>query len=439
MALSELSEAVFRRGVGISRRYALGTARYHELCALYENEASEKDVQLAAEAHYLGERLSDRAFQNLPKLFRDAAVQWPSLDALQQQSILEMLVNRLRTAHWRKRRAVPQSSGDDPARALPRETGSWQRGKIQPNCLGLAQMLVGFARATGAEHFLLTPIVRSDHAAEDFLMRNTKQMLDLMSDYQGNASVRRLTRTLTMQYRRSLTALDMMQRDGRAHHALVIRRRDGEWWIVDPYMYQLNRFEEGDMPGVGETIIVCQQRAEMLPTFGRAVKECLQGIYNPDRQYRSSMLRKMLDFGDCQTKQQRRSKYVKTLVLLGGLMAIIAEDCLYESPPSFEVSPASLSIGLFTLNHCADMTTDVYGELSDVIFLQHLVRDACARVQTEGVGGTVRMLAILPALNVPSYGVLPELRPYTTKKGKKDDGRELASSSTGGGSPELPW
>ena len=255
MALESLLETAFSRGCGISRRHALRTARYKEIV---DEGRRIPNTTLAetSEMIYLGERLADRAFRNLPYSIRSRAVQWQAMSDLERRELLDWLMTKLSSSRWRRRDGRNASSKPIQS-ALPHETGSWYRGSYMPNCLGMSQMLIGFARATGARHLMIDTIVQRDAYLEQQLFQTSDRMIKLLEPVQDDHGLRRVSRRLESIRERSLKTLDWATRNKQAHHALAIMVGE-QWMVVDPYMqriYPLTALGQKRLQGIDTTIL----------------------------------------------------------------------------------------------------------------------------------------------------------------------------------------
>lgn len=245
MFLDDLLETAFRRGTGVSRRYAQRTTRVREIAEGIEvkssNFASSGEM---AEMMYLGERLADAAFRNLPKNLRQAAADWGAQTPEQQIETLKLLTRHLSSKRWRgmsRKNAQTDAKYGAPESVLPRQYGSWTRGPVQPNCLGMTQMLIGFARTAGAPHLMMNVIVRSDEAREAFVYRQLDEISTLLSTYADQPVARALYRSSQTLAHAAARQLAYVYRTQQAHHALVIQVSDSEWGLVDPYMHKVFR------------------------------------------------------------------------------------------------------------------------------------------------------------------------------------------------------
>lgn len=235
MSLDELLETAYRRGTGVSRRYAASSARVRELAKGKEL----KGVALEkVHIQYLGERLSSAAFKQLPKRFRAIAEQWSQLSTGQQFDGLQEMTNSLKSRAWLRRRnlAFDRKRYGSPESVLPLQYGSWTHGSTLPNCLGMAQMLMGFAQKTGAAYLLVTAVTRGDEWREMFLNARNREIANILSRHIDKPLAQWLFRFTERFHRNSLRILQGQDELATAHHALLIRLRSNEWYMVDPYM-----------------------------------------------------------------------------------------------------------------------------------------------------------------------------------------------------------
>lgn len=233
MALESLLEDAFARGCGISRAHALRTPRYRELLAEATRVPNTTQSE-TAEMIYLGERLADRAYANLPHSIRKRAGQWSTMTSTERHQTLDLIMKKLTSREWARIRRQPLDPVKNVSEVLPAEYGSWSRGKVQPNCLGMSQMLLGFARATGADHLMVDTITQHDLFSEELFEQTTRKMIGLLRPHNADPGIARLISKLEVYRERSLQTLAQLT-DLQAHHALLIRVGD-EWVLVDPYL-----------------------------------------------------------------------------------------------------------------------------------------------------------------------------------------------------------
>lgn len=232
ITLDGLCSLAFEQGCGTSRTAALGSPRYNELKkAPFKMRYAGK--RRTAELMLLGEHLADRAFENLPEALQHAAYGWKKMTWRQQQICAKQLLAVLSPAVWRESRGRETSEVAIES-VLPQQCGSWQDGPHRPNCLGVAQMLVGFARRSGASHYLASTIEMADGQIQsmgyelyDTVQRVLERAVFLPAVKKRQAMYRR-------DQARMLKSLARFQQSN-AHHALVIMSRKG-WLLIDPYM-----------------------------------------------------------------------------------------------------------------------------------------------------------------------------------------------------------
>lgn len=119
----------------------------------------------------LGSLLIDAAADCLPNETDAWAREWPATDADGRTAICSKLYEVLQS-DWQAGFTRDEESFekhayswlrdrlyDTPDRVLPRRFGKWKtEGSVDPNCVGKAQMLLGFARRAGARAYCVTPI-----------------------------------------------------------------------------------------------------------------------------------------------------------------------------------------------------------------------------------------------------------------------------------------
>ena len=234
MTLQRLLAASFLMGCGVSMERALLTPRYQELHIKHLSEKYGNTTEFA-QIELLGEMLADRAAKNLPIKVRNVMPKWQEgIEA--QHVVLDTLMHCMTSTVWRgygNRKQQRKRYGTLSA-VFPAATKSWERGPVQPNCLGVAQMLVGFARSVGARHYLVTILkndaMRIDEEALLAIAAAEKRLYSL----KDVPEVKRLLRDLHKERIKVLEHMDKLQRE-MAHHALLIQLADESWRIVDPY------------------------------------------------------------------------------------------------------------------------------------------------------------------------------------------------------------
>jgi hypothetical protein len=248
MALDSLITDAFQRGCGISRSSALKSARYQELVASTPRVPNTTQSE-TAEMMYLGERLADRAFQHLPYAIRKRAEAWQAATEVEQHATLNLLMTRLTNTEWLRIHGRQRRSSHEISEVLPAERGSWARGRVQPNCLGMTQMLIGFARATGAKHLMVDIVTQFDLFNEQQAEQACRSMLELLAPHRDNPSIARISAKIEKYRLANLSALAHMEEIQQAHHALLIKV--GSFWVlVDPYLgrkYQIDVLSKGNL------------------------------------------------------------------------------------------------------------------------------------------------------------------------------------------------
>jgi hypothetical protein len=238
MSLDDHMQTAFHRGTGVSREYALRSKRVREL-----TQETVRNPQITptdfAEMTYLGERLADAAFKAIPRYYRREALKWADMEQYDHKILLTMLSYELNSAEWKRRARrldahLPYSSFES---VLPGVYRSWRRGPVQPNCLGVTQMLIGFARKTGAKHLMVNVLERVDERKLVEIHKSLTLIKDeLFAGHQHIPAVRRLGRSIARYDREVLDTLGRIYDKHGAHHALLIQTRDGSWQLLDPYL-----------------------------------------------------------------------------------------------------------------------------------------------------------------------------------------------------------
>ena len=242
MLFDELAAEAFARGCGVTLASACRSSAFQ---ALYD-QAAALDLPYprhSALAEYLGGRLADRAFCNLPPPLRQEADAWQSLDVSGQMAVLERICTELRSDRWyalgSSRLQVAQVYNSTAENVLPHAYKSWRRGRVVPNCLGIAQMLVGFARAARVPHYLINVVL----TAEQYLLQCEAKALSMALEIVERLTFRspamhEAVTSLRKGYEQALSLLDA-RFNTQAHHTLLIQLNDGQWWVVDPYLNAL--------------------------------------------------------------------------------------------------------------------------------------------------------------------------------------------------------
>jgi len=231
MGLESLQEIAFMQGCGILRSAALKKPRFQELVVQAPRIPFVQRREVA-EMLFLGEQLADNGFARLPYRLRKHAWQWQDYTHEEKiralKDFVTIISKRVSTEQDRKQ---PQHVLE----VLPQERGSWGRGKMRPNCLGVAQMLIGFARATGSEHFLVDTLYRRDQFMAYQTRRIIDRLLQRLESYKDEPTPRNICRKLRSYRRDNLKAIEDLESRHQAHHALAIKV-DDKWILLDPYM-----------------------------------------------------------------------------------------------------------------------------------------------------------------------------------------------------------
>lgn len=242
MTLQRLLAASFNNGCGVSMERALLAPRYQELVSEHagdKNGATEEFAQV----ELLGEMLADRAAKNLPIRVRNIMHRWGEGPDAQRQ-VLDVIMRTMSSAQWKKygdRRNTRRRYGTQKS-VLPAIVKSWERGPVRPNCLGIAQMLVGFARSVGARHYLVTTLKTEPMQADEMMLQVLDAIDERLSKLKNVPEVQRLRADMQKERVATLCHIDKLQRE-QAHHALLIQLSDGSWYVVDPYFSILQKLE----------------------------------------------------------------------------------------------------------------------------------------------------------------------------------------------------
>lgn len=235
MNIDDVIAQTFLEGVGISIQKARRSTRYQQLVRDFPH-IPYLTAEQAADMALLGERLAVRAFSNLPARFRRVAANWQNLDEARQEKVLLDLYDTLGPKS-RARRERGQEEGDtkSPASYLPHQCGSWSRGKILPNCLGLAQLLIGFGYVTGVPILLSTALKGHDFATLQAQYYYLSELTSLIAPHSRRSKgLAKLYDELRESQYDALQRLASPKRPVQAHHALALRTKS-KWWMIDPY------------------------------------------------------------------------------------------------------------------------------------------------------------------------------------------------------------
>ena len=373
--LDELLEIAYRRGLGVSRKHV---PAIRQLWSRSNDSARTRnsDYQLITKAEtyqrefgYLGARLAQRAFQNLPKKYRDAAKNWQFMDAESQAQLLKGMLTDFSGDQWYAQlqtRQLPESS----ASPFPHETKSWTRGPIPLSCLGLAEMLVGFARAAGADHWLVTPAkTLSEEIFQDRIQGVTyiEQFLEGAPPAGALKAVRRRINKLRTE------AMDLLKivQDAPWHHALLIRDSDERIHYVDPYLDGYEVFG----PRVIKSYRSCKRPTAPTPReiFGPASYEILR---QKSRRFPCFSRSESLDdtpLGQClelawscismtptvNKERVRHNLYrlqAETLYCMIDCVLSTTDKRIGEAPSCLDVTDSDVSLAAYVLNDISSRT-----------------------------------------------------------------------------------
>lgn len=238
MALESLMKDTFRRGCGISRRYALRSERYRELRDSFPHVPYTQPNE-RAEMVLLGEMLADRAFKNLPKHLRESAHLWDVMSPEEHRAVINEMMHELTAKQWKRLSFFSREVGKNDVESLPASTGSWRRGKHQPNCQGMAQMLVGFARAAGIPHLLVDVHDEKNLSALRTAYLATRRLENLLAPYANHRRIRKIWRLTQEQQLVQLSDLSKAAENYQSH-GCIVARIDGTWMLIDPYLSTLH-------------------------------------------------------------------------------------------------------------------------------------------------------------------------------------------------------
>lgn len=233
MTFDDLLADTFELATGTSRASARRTKRFRHLHSEVPHipYLATADV---AEMMLLGEMIADKAFATLPLKLRKLAKQWRTAGHEGQVEILNTLFRVLGDeSHSRREAAVKK--GFDLNESLPRHYGKWGQGDLTPNCLGMTQMLIGFARAAGAPHMMVDTLRRYDMYANEYRYLRIRDLLAIIEPYRNVRWINAVAKIITKDAHATLSLIAEHIAIPESHASLSIRT-DDEWWIIDPYM-----------------------------------------------------------------------------------------------------------------------------------------------------------------------------------------------------------
>ncbi len=234
----------FEAGTGMKRSSVARSKRFQELLEQTEDGAFVSAYE-RAEMLYLGERLADTAFRRLPINVRRSAEAWAAGEG-DSTTHLAILYDTI--TDWQQK--LPSANRRQKACAdavLPNRYRFDLRAPLRPNCLGLAQMMVGYARVTGAEYTLADTLRRYDVDRTMGMYLGHMTIDSSLAAYDAFPSVRKYRRSVAKQralFQKDLRVVLSADNYSLAHHALMVKRReDATWELVDPYMFRIYGLE----------------------------------------------------------------------------------------------------------------------------------------------------------------------------------------------------
>jgi hypothetical protein len=177
----------------------------------------------------IGQKLAERALQNIPQALRDQLhTWWDGYEA--QMALLRLIRDTFKSAAWNESDTRSYAYNSDARCVLPAETGSWKDGLVKPNCLGMAQMIVGIFQAIGAIYYLANTLRANQDTLHDWKLRTLRGTVDTLRQY---AEMDVLTAKIQAAY---IEALQDSTTEYMAHHVVVVITDDGASWVIDPYL-----------------------------------------------------------------------------------------------------------------------------------------------------------------------------------------------------------
>lgn len=231
MTFDDLLSDTFELATGKSRVSALRTKRYRQLCSEAPHIAYTRSREVA-EMMLLGEMIADTAFATLPLKLRKLAKKWRHVGHDGQVEILNTLFKTLDEESLPQRQA--QKGSFTANASLPHQYGKWGQGDLVPNCLGMSQILVGFARAAGARHMLVDTISRYDLYRNEYHYLRLRDLQDIIEPYRNNRTINALANLANASANETAEHI-AEHTEIPESHALLSIRTDDEWWIIDPY------------------------------------------------------------------------------------------------------------------------------------------------------------------------------------------------------------
>lgn len=208
------------------------SARFKELLAETQGD-SLVTAHERAEMQYLGERLADAAFKRLPAKIRKTAVDYQGAAMIESCSNLfvdlGVHTNRLKKQSGTQNDAISEG-------VLPRQYSLGLRPAIRPNCLGLSQAMIGWARAASAECALVDVLQLNDIDYCVGMYRGHLLMGATLQDIPYFSATRRMLRDVQKVATGFAEGIRLWANNDSAHHALYIARKGTLGVVIDPYM-----------------------------------------------------------------------------------------------------------------------------------------------------------------------------------------------------------
>lgn len=437
--LEELQEIAFRRGVGISRRNALKSEDFHSFHAASRHGIKVPGRETYIQLEYLGGRLADRAFKNLPVRLQRMAYGWNQLSMGEQQDALEDIVLSLESGDWYYRRGL-QHDDSIASTIFPNESKTWSRGKQPPNCLGMIQMLVGFARAAGEKHLVATPLVPTDYLTARFHAFGYEKLIECLEPHSDLAPVRRVLREWHRAQRRWYQLFPMYdERNGQAHHGLLLRGKGRRWHYVDPYFRTLSSVSSEDNPRMWRDInTMLRRRSYLVHGMAHGVDsmselaslhldldrtiEMLEAVVRCIRTPRDAQ--RILIDADMElwykplpyARSRELSAYYAEWLDLGEMRVSNMASMTRNFPPAVEVGHAETTLAAFVMNHVAvqNKTPDIH--IYNALGSQYIIKDQIA-LGLEDLSDDYWYNFL------PSWAILPSLREQALlAKSTKEEG-----------------
>ena len=242
MPLLSVIDSAFERGTETSAHSAKSSARLRELEVKYDHDNPSYN-KLFGLVELLGERLADRAFKNLPAHIRRLAPQWHDSSTGTRKTILTTVFKELNAPAWRKIKRPYVVDDPGISVVLPAECRSWTRGQVRPNCLGMTQALIGFARRAGMKYVMVNTLTRKDEMQYRLHLKTLQEMNRRLQLLDDSIIKRKLQKSLDRNIRSILKSIATVIQDKQGHHCLLLEVSDGEWCLLDPYLDHMGQWD----------------------------------------------------------------------------------------------------------------------------------------------------------------------------------------------------